>query len=165
MKDYTSGEPAFSSVIKIVETTDPAHADNINMAPKQLLQNTIANRNVLNGLFGFTYEGNGVLYNILGCSLDGETLIIPASMAAVEDETLCLTGGIPFSSESGGSTAEYVLPVATDTQLGGVKIGNGIDSASDGTISVDKTELLDEVTAEESDTEEMLADVFGKTQA
>ncbi len=164
MRDYTSGEPVFSPIIKIVETTDPAHADNINMAPKQLLQNTMANRKMLNGLFGFTYEGNGVLCNILGCSLDGETLIIPATMAEVEDEILCLTDGIPFSSESGG-TGEYVLPIASADQLGGVKIGSGIDSASDGTISVDKSELLDQVTAEENDTEEMLADVFDETQA
>lgn len=164
MKDYTSTEPAFSSVIKVVETTDPAHADNINAAPKQLLQNTIANRNVLYGLFGFTYEGNGVLCNILGCSLDGETLIIPAAMGAVEDETLCLTGGIPFAPGSGAGT-EYVLPVATADQLGGVKIGEGIDAESDGTISVNKTELLDEITADESDAQEMLADVFDEKQA
>ena len=30
----------------------------------------------------------------------------------------------------------YVLPVASDTTLGGVKIGNGINIAEDGTISV-----------------------------
>ena len=41
MKDYTNSEPVFSSSIKIVETSDPAHADNINEAPKQLLMNTL----------------------------------------------------------------------------------------------------------------------------
>ena len=131
MKDYTSLEPVFSSVIKVVETTDPAHADNINAATKQLLQNTIANRNILRGLCGFTYEGDELLYNILGSSYDKESLIIPASMAIVEeDETLLLTSGIPFAP---GSGTEYVLPVATSDQLGGVKIGSGIDAASDGT--------------------------------
>lgn len=44
MKDYTSNDPQFKAVIKIVETTDPAHADNINESVKQLLQNTMKNR-------------------------------------------------------------------------------------------------------------------------
>lgn len=44
MKDYTSNDPQFKAVIKIVETTDPAHADNINESVKQLLQNTMQNR-------------------------------------------------------------------------------------------------------------------------
>jgi hypothetical protein len=30
----------------------------------------------------------------------------------------------------------YVLPIATDTQLGGVKIGDGVQVSEDGTISV-----------------------------
>lgn len=41
MKEYTCEEAIFSDSIKITETTDPAHADNINDAPKQLLQNTL----------------------------------------------------------------------------------------------------------------------------
>lgn len=41
MKGYTSTEPVFSNSIQIVEATDPAHADNINEATKQLLQNTL----------------------------------------------------------------------------------------------------------------------------
>lgn len=44
MKDYTSSNPEFKAVIKVVEPTDPAHADNINASVKQLLQNTMANR-------------------------------------------------------------------------------------------------------------------------
>lgn len=44
MKNYTSPDPKFSDKILIVETTDPAHADNINAAPEQLLQNTIVNK-------------------------------------------------------------------------------------------------------------------------
>lgn len=41
MKEYTTTAPVFSDSIQIVEPTDPAHADNVNMAPKQLLQNTL----------------------------------------------------------------------------------------------------------------------------
>lgn len=41
MKDYTVDSPVFSDSIKIVETTDTNHADNINAAVKQLHQNTL----------------------------------------------------------------------------------------------------------------------------
>ena len=51
MKSYSaSDKPSFSSSISIVEPTDPAHADNINAAPKQLLENTAANRNEITEL-------------------------------------------------------------------------------------------------------------------
>lgn len=39
-------------------------------------------------------------------------------------------------SGSGPAPEPYVLPVATDSALGGVKVGNGIDAQTDGTISV-----------------------------
>ncbi len=43
MKDYTaSKEPVFSEKIKIVETTDPVHADHANAAAKQLIENDMA---------------------------------------------------------------------------------------------------------------------------
>ena len=41
MKQYTSKSPTFSNSIMVTEVTDPAHADNINAAPKQLLANTL----------------------------------------------------------------------------------------------------------------------------
>lgn len=47
MKDYTSATPAFSETIRITETTDPAHADIINAAPKQLLENTLVNQGAI----------------------------------------------------------------------------------------------------------------------
>ena len=48
MKNYTiENEPVFSESIRVTETSDPAHAENINVAPKQLLENTLANRNVI----------------------------------------------------------------------------------------------------------------------
>ncbi len=44
MKSYTVSEPKFAKNITIPETTDTNHADNINSGPKQLLQNTLVNR-------------------------------------------------------------------------------------------------------------------------
>ena len=43
MKDYTNSSAEFSNTIKILETSDTNHADNINTTTKQLLDNTIAN--------------------------------------------------------------------------------------------------------------------------
>lgn len=64
------------------------------------------------------------------------------------------TGG----GESSGSG--YMLPVATDSRLGGVKIGSGIDVTNDGTISVDGEITKADMTTDE-EREEMLKEVFG----
>lgn len=48
MKDYiVSEKPTFSEKIKIVEVTDPVHADNANAAAKQLIENDIALKKML----------------------------------------------------------------------------------------------------------------------
>ena len=54
MKEYTSANPAFSESINIVETTDPAHADNINAATTQLLQNTLFIMNLIDNIGAVT---------------------------------------------------------------------------------------------------------------
>lgn len=41
MKNYTCENPVYSENIKIIEPTDPAHADAVNAASIQLLQNTL----------------------------------------------------------------------------------------------------------------------------
>lgn len=60
MKEYKNTSPVFTDAIQIVETTDPAHADNINVAPMQLFQNTLSNREFLSLLLQQTnglYKG------------------------------------------------------------------------------------------------------------
>ena len=71
MKEYTSKEPVFSESIQVVETTDPAHADNVNAAPKQLLQNDLVLHDkikkkgrVLIGSSGTPLEKNDTLFVI-----------------------------------------------------------------------------------------------------
>lgn len=44
---------------------------------------------------------------------------------------------INFANFGGGGGGSYVLPTATASRLGGVKIGSGINVASDGTISAE----------------------------
>lgn len=50
MKEYTHDSPVFHNSIQITEPTDTSHADNINAGPKQLLENTLALRNMINSL-------------------------------------------------------------------------------------------------------------------
>ena len=43
------------------------------------------------------------------------------------------------AGKGGGGGSEYILPVASDTKLGGVKISNSFTVASDGTLSIKKS--------------------------
>ena len=66
MKSYSPDNPAFSNSIQEVETSVPAHADNINAAPEQLLQNDIVMKQTLDGLaaLGLTVENGKVKQTI-----------------------------------------------------------------------------------------------------
>lgn len=64
------------------------------------------------------------------------------------------------SNSGGGGSSTYVLPVATATRLGGVKIGKGISVASDGTITASTSGVTPDDMASTEDTETMLDEVF-----
>ena len=49
------------------------------------------------------------------------------------------SGGKYTSIKGGGGGGGYVLPVATETRLGGVKIGDGLEITEDGTLSAKST--------------------------
>lgn len=68
---------------------------------------------------------------------------------------LSADGGI-----SGGGGSSYVLPVATQTRLGGVKLGEGFSTTEDGTLSYAGSGLPDDAVVTSDDTEEMLNEVF-----
>lgn len=59
-----------------------------------------------------------------------------------------------------GSSAGYVLPVATATRLGGVKIGSGITASPDGTITASSSGIPPETVVSAADTEQMLDEIF-----
>lgn len=154
MKDYAPENPAFSETIKITETSDPAHADLINMPIKQLHQNTLVNQLQIAGLFGFTYDDEvEAVSNIMGCHRDEDTIYLPSALAELaEDETIKLTEGTairPYTPGGGGGT--YELPPATATTLGGVKIGEGVKVEPDGTISVDIEDISEDVSETAAD--------------
>lgn len=70
----------------------------------------------------------------------------------------------------GGGGGEYTLPTATETRLGGVKIGTGLDVEVDGTAFINREEVaidvtpivIDEASSTDSDVEDMIDDVFGE---
>ena len=59
-----------------------------------------------------------------------------------------------------GAGSSYVLPVATATTLGGVKIGAGVKVGADGTITVDADSIVDDDKATTTETDQMLDEVF-----
>lgn len=100
MKSYTVESPAFSDSIQITETTDMAHADNINAGPKQLLENTLANKESIDKIEEIINEPNGydeeTTYSVGECCSYGSkiyTCIAPTSGAWDEScwEELSLT--------------------------------------------------------------------------
>lgn len=66
----------------------------------------------------------------------------------------------PKRGESAGGGQSYVLPTATDTRLGGVKIGESVNVSSDGTISVDREELMDDLVATDEEVRQVLDGIF-----
>lgn len=83
MKTYTNSSPVFSRNISIVETSDPAHADNVNAAPKQLLQNTLANRDLIQRTrlsIHYDQENEAIVINGSGT---GEDAAVQGSMAEI----------------------------------------------------------------------------------
>ena len=74
------------------------------------------------------------------------------------EATIALVSPGTSSGGDGGST--YVLPVATATRLGGVKIGKGISVEADGTITASTSGVSPDDMASTEDTESMLDEVF-----
>lgn len=74
-----------------------------------------------------------------------------------------LTSGATGSGGSASGGAAYVLPIATKTTLGGIKIGAGLSAAADGTVSVAST-VPEEDIATSTDTEAMLDEIFSSDE-
>lgn len=72
-----------------------------------------------------------------------------------------LTQGATGGAGQGGG--RYVLPVATTTTLGGVKIGSGINVEKDGTIS-SEGKVAPEQVASAGDAEAMLDEIYGSDE-
>ena len=87
------------------------------------------------------------------------TVAINGAVFSYMEATIALVSpGASSSGGGGGST--YVLPVATATRLGGVKIGKGISVAADGTITASTSGVSPDDMASTEDTESMLDEVF-----
>lgn len=78
---------------------------------------------------------------------------------SVPTEPIALTAAFLVPGASGGGGSNYVLPVATSDTLGGIKLGKGLESKPDGTVSV-YYEFDDAAVASKQDVSEMMTDVF-----
>lgn len=76
---------------------------------------------------------------------------------------LLTSGATGSGGTASGGGAAYVLPIATKTTLGGIKIGAGLNASADGTVSVAST-VAEEDIATSTDTEEMLDEIFSSEE-
>ena len=115
MREYTNSEPVFSKSIQIVETTDPAHADNINMAPKALLENTLV---LMTHLERFSDESNieNIFYQTF--TLVRETVDVTAMTSSDIEEALNITWNGESSEDITAMSAEDVS-VSLNTKWNG----------------------------------------------
>lgn len=74
------------------------------------------------------------------------------------EATIALLSGGEGGSSGGGGT--YVLPVATSTRLGGIKVGKNLKITDDGVLSATGASVSDEDMASPTETDEMLNEVF-----
>ena len=68
--------------------------------------------------------------------------------------------GVTVSTTSGGSNS-YTLPIASNTVLGGIKVGSNLSIDSNGVLSATATGTGSEMTDDEVDT--VLTNVFGES--
>lgn len=98
-------------------------------------------------------------------TIDGHVRVYAKTVPTeVVDANLVLFGAsniIGGGNSGGGTTTSYVLPVATKMTLGGIKEGEGIEIAPDGTASVKGAPVLPEQISKEGDAEQMLDEVLG----
>ena len=161
MKKYKNTSPVFTEEIDIMENSDPVNADEVTTVPiKQLADNTRYNNSLIarmasrlqkledlvRRLFAFSYDDDSetIVAGDNETEYADETITIPDDLAeySEDDETITLSGG-----SMGGGGGVYILPTATATRLGGVRIGENVNVKTDGTISID-TEQSAEAAAE-----------------
>ena len=65
---------------------------------------------------------------------DGAAGLVPPAKAG--EQNYVLTGSGKWVPNTGGSGETYELPIASATELGGIKIGEGLEISEDGTLSV-----------------------------
>lgn len=76
MKRYTESNPVYSDSVMITETTDMAHADNVNAATKQLLQNSVIDHASITLLLEQMAETNRILEQIVSTGVITAPMIL-----------------------------------------------------------------------------------------
>ena len=93
-------------------------------------------------------------------TLDGKVRVYAEKAPSEEIKaTLVLMKAYSGRVSGGEGNTSYVLPAATKTRLGGVKIGDNIEVTPDGTIS-SSGKIDPEMVATEDETEEMITKIF-----
>lgn len=90
--------------------------------------------------------------------------VAPAQDIGASLELRCAsTGSVSSEAAPGGS---YVLPAASTTRLGGVKVGNGLNVAPDGTLSVNQEQVMtDADLVDEAEVAQDVANILNEGEA
>lgn len=128
-------EPVYNGSIRKLKNSDPANAETVfNPLLQQMIENTHAVKtktdDLKNGFNNYKEEIAGQIGSIIQLNVEYEE----------ETETILFTSSRSGTGE--GMGGNYVLPVASDSILGGVKIGDGIDIGPEGHISTDTDAIV-----------------------
>lgn len=93
------------------------------------------------------------------CAMTGNGYIRFYSLSAPKEEISASATLLVVSGTGGGGSNQ--LPTATETRLGGVKIGDNVEVTDDGTISVDKQKLIEDISATNEEAQEVISKYFG----
>lgn len=111
-----------------------------------------------------TAQACGMLSTVM--TMDGALRVYTRDIPEADIQCSVTLIGVAAGASGGGTPSgdgNYVLPTATQTRLGGVKIGDGVIVRGDGTISVDSEAVAEKVTATPDEVQEMLKEVYGET--
>ena len=145
MKEYRSPDPKFAESISIVETTDPAHADNINFPVKQIFENTLVNHENIDDLQDFVNDVAQRL-NTLADS-DDTTLDQLSEIVAYIKNNKSLIDSVTTSKVNVADIIDNLTSTATNKPLS-AKQGKVLKELI-ATASNEATEKLDKLKAED----------------
>ena len=125
MKEYRSASPEFSDAIKVLDTDTPNHAEGVNVATRQLLDNTVALKNEMacNLLYiaDFTSAGS---YGGALCTNGNYVCSVPDENVTVWSGEIALPeGGYAYPASS--DTADVIVAYTLDGVENRVEISAG----------------------------------------
>ncbi len=136
METYTSSNPVFSEKIEIVETVDPVHADLVNKAPKQLLQNNLVLQGMINEHISADNPHGIPNMTAATASAAGKAGLVPAPAAGKQASFLRGDGTWATPTDVTGNAAT-ATKLATARNINGMLFDGNADRTNYGVCTTD----------------------------